>query len=75
MSTIIECSENKAYEVSQYEYQNHSYLSISRMYKKKGDTEWSRGKGVAFQIDTEEDIDVIRKTMRAIKKELSDKLK
>lgn len=75
MTTMIECSNTKAYSVSKYSYEGHSYLSITRMYKKKGDTEWSRGKGVAFQIDTPEDADVIGKVMQAVKKELSGKLK
>lgn len=71
MSTMIECSANKAYSVETYEYQGHSYLSVSRMFKKKGDAEWSRGKGVAFQIDEPEDIEVIRRVMKGIKKELA----
>ena len=50
MTTIIECSESKAYSVSKYEYEGHSYLSITRMYKKKGDSEWSRGKGVEKEL-------------------------
>lgn len=74
MTTIIECSENKAYSVSKYEYEGHSYLSITRMYKKGGDSEWTRGKGVAFQIDTSDDIDVIRRVMKGVKKELLGKL-
>lgn len=75
MTTTIECSNNKAYSVSKYEYEGHSYLSITRMYKKRGDTEWSRGKGVAFQIDTSDDIDVISRVIEGVKKELLGKLK
>ena len=67
MTTTIECSNNKAYSVSKYEYEGHSYLSITRMYKKRGDTEWSRGKGVAFQIDTSNDIDVISRVIGGVK--------
>lgn len=75
MTTTIECSKSKAYSVSKYEYEGHSYLSITRMYKKKGDSEWARGKGVAFQIDTPDDIEVIRRVMQGVKKELFGKLK
>lgn len=75
MTTMIECSQNKAYSVTKYEYEGHSYLSITRMYKKKGDTEWSRGKGVAFCIDGEEDIEVIRRVMQGVKKELKGRIK
>lgn len=75
MTTIVECSENKAYGVSKYEYEGHSYLSIIRMYRKKGDKEWSRGKGVAFQIDNSDDIEIIRRVMQGVKKELFGKLK
>ena len=71
---IVECSTNKAYGVEKYEYEGHSYLSVTRMFKKKGDTEWSRGKGVAFCIDSADDIEVIRRVMRAIKKELSGRI-
>ena len=75
MTTTIECSNNKAYSVSKYEYEGHSYLSITRMYKKRGDSEWSRGKGVAFQIDTSDDIDVISRVIEGVKKELLGMLK
>ena len=75
MTTTIECSNNKAYSVSKYEYEGHSYLSITRMYKKRGDAEWSRGKGVAFQIDTSDDINVISRVIEGVKKELLGKLK
>lgn len=68
--TLIECSANKAYSVETYDYEGQRYLSINRMYRKKGDKEWSRGKGVSFSIGHEEDIETIRRVMRAVKKEL-----
>ena len=70
---IVECSSNKAYSVEKYDYQGHTYLSISRMFKKKGISEWQRGKCVAFSADTKEDIEVIRQVVRGIKKELFNK--
>lgn len=48
---IIEFKQNSAFQISQFDMEGKKFIGISRMYRKKGETDWKMGKHVAIPYE------------------------
>lgn len=60
---LIEFKQNSAFQISKFEIEGKTFIGISRMYKKKGDSEWHMGKNVAIPYENK---DLLKKIIKEL---------